>query len=188
METTNTCTKSLEEKYNDVCGKFYTDCNGVVAKNDMNLFAPILKELSSECDHVTEFGVRGVCSTWALLAGLPKRLCSYDHVKCNIKVVEKIAKENNVDFKFICASTIDSKVIIEETDFLFIDTEHTCQQLHNELMLHGKRVRKYIAFHDTCFFPEIVKAIDEFIVKNPQWKRKIVNTEGCGFMVIENGI
>ena len=187
METKNTCSESLENKYKDVCNKIYINCLGNAAKNDLDLFIPILRDLSSKCDHVTEFGVRTVCSTWGLLAGLPKVLHSYDFVKCNTKEVEEIAKENGVEFKFFCASTVDPKVHIEATDFLFIDTEHTGAQLSAELYLHGAEVRKYIAFHDTNTCPDLLLVIDIFIRQNPQWKYKLKISEGCGFTVIENG-
>jgi hypothetical protein len=103
------------------------------------------------------------------------------------KSFEKLAIENSVDFKFTCASTIDPEISIEETDLLFIDTEHTFDQLSVELKLHGSKVRKYIAFHDTATCEGLFLAIDDFIKQNPQWKYKLVISESYGFTVIENG-
>lgn len=187
METKNTCSEALKKKFESVCGERYTNCDGLSCINDIKLFSPLLQDLASVCDHVTEFGTRTVCSTWALMAGLPKTLHSYDFVKCKTKELEEIAKENNINFKFFCTSTIDSTVSIEETDMLFIDTEHTYKQLSMELSLHGTKARKYIAFHDTSTYSDLFLAIDEFIAKNPKWKYKLVILESYGFTVIENG-
>jgi hypothetical protein len=74
LEAKNTCSESLKRRYENVCEKNYTDCNNSTCFNDIELFSPLLCFLSGQCDHVTEFGVRTVCSTWALMAGLPKVL------------------------------------------------------------------------------------------------------------------
>jgi len=187
LETKNSYSESLKKKYENVCGKRYTNCNGLSCINDMEFCSPLLYYLASQCDHVTEFGTRTVCSTWALMAGLPKVLRSYDFVPCNTKELEEIAAENNIDFKFVCASTIDPKVSIEKTDLLFIDTEHTATQLSVELALHGNKASKYIAFHDTSSHPVLLSVIDNFVKQNTQWRYKLVLSEDCGITVIENG-
>ena len=47
-------------------------------KSDINEHLLAINELASGCEHITEFGVRNVVSTWALLAARPKRLVCYD--------------------------------------------------------------------------------------------------------------
>ena len=48
-------------------------------QSDINEHFPAIIELAKECDHITEMGVRTVVSTWAWLAGAPKKgLFSYD--------------------------------------------------------------------------------------------------------------
>ena len=157
--------------------KIYTNkCN---ERSDINEHLPTLKKYSEECEHITEMGVRSIVSTWAFLMGKPKKLVSYDIKPINEDSVLEVIKDMDIEFKFILADT--TKCEIEETDFLFIDTLHNYNQIRAELTLHGNKVRKYIAFHDTTIF-EIVgesyngtreigiwKGIEEFMTENPHW-------------------
>ena len=45
---------------------------------DINEHIETLVKYASQCDHVTEMGVRGIFSTWAFVASRPKKLISYD--------------------------------------------------------------------------------------------------------------
>lgn len=156
--------KYILDKYNYHCN---TD-------SDIFQHLPTIKKYADNCGHVTEFGVRGVVSTWALLAAFPQKVRSYDtqppsNFGVDIKEVEKIAKESGIDFKFKLKSTLDIK--IEPTALLLIDTLHTYKQLSQELKLHHDKVGKYIILHDTVSFGErgedggegLLKAINEFI-------------------------
>lgn len=46
--------------------------------SDINEHFDTLLKYGSECENITELGVRGICSTWAFLAAKPKILTSYD--------------------------------------------------------------------------------------------------------------
>lgn len=112
-----------------------------------------LARLSSECDHVTELGVRWVCSTWGLLLGKPRKLVSYDVNPVNPEMLAeltRIAGGQGTDFRFVQGNVLDLE--IEPTDLLFIDTLHTYRQLKTELYLHADKARKYIVLHDTVSF------------------------------------
>ena len=66
--------------------------------SDINEHIPTLIEYASECDTITEMGVRGITSTWAFLGAAPKRLISYDmedpsHYGSNIQTVYDVAKQ-----------------------------------------------------------------------------------------------
>ena len=41
-------------------------------------FLPVLKNYAKKCDHITEFGINQVISTWAFLDAHPKKLISVD--------------------------------------------------------------------------------------------------------------
>ena len=56
----------LEIKYNELC----------VTPSDINEHLPTLKVYAEQCEHVTEMGVRGIVSTYALLMGKPKTMIS----------------------------------------------------------------------------------------------------------------
>jgi hypothetical protein len=108
------------------------------------------------------------------------------------------ADEHGKKAKYIIADV--RTVEIEETDLLFIDTWHCYEQLKTELALHHKKVRKYIAFHDTYTYGLIAEdnynekspsglgllpAIIEFMNENPQWKFKMNVTNNNGLMILE---
>jgi hypothetical protein len=160
--------------------------------SDINEHIPTLLKYGNECSHITEMGVRGICSTWGFLGSLPKKMYSYDiqdpaNWGGDIQSVKDTAKAYGVSFEFILADVL--RIEIEETDLLFLDTWHAYKQLKAELKLHSNKVRKYIIFHDTTTFANvdeksyeiwgdewkgnnigIWKAIEEFLQSNPEWK------------------
>ncbi len=162
-------------------------------KSDINEHLPTLRYYASKCDHVTEFGVRGIVSTWALLAARPKCLVSVDIVKPDLSEILGIANEIGVRFQFIHGDT--RKIDIEPTDMLFIDTLHTEEQMRIELDRHSGQVRKFIAMHDTFFYGEngelpdtkgILVAIREFLDQNKdQWKIDFKTDDNNGLMALK---
>ena len=180
------CMNKINEKYLELCN----------TPSDINEHLPTLKRYAEQCDHVTEFGVRNVVSSWALLAGQPKRMVSVDINECPITELAYEAQNSNIDFSFIQADTGSKNLNIEETDLLFIDTWHICGHLKKELALHADKARKYIIFHDTTtfgYFPEsaaphlgedyikgLIPAIDDFLKNHPEWEilEKFENNNG----------
>ena len=160
--------------------------------SDINEHIPALVKYGSECETITEMGVRAICSTWAFLGSGPKKMRSYDiqdpsNWGGDIQSVKDTAKAYGIDFDFILADVL--KVEIEETDLLFLDTWHAYKQLKGELELHASKAKKYIVFHDTTSFAfkdetsyevwgedwkgegiGIWRAIEEFLEANPEWK------------------
>jgi hypothetical protein len=174
--------KNLEEIYNEKCSTY----------SDISEHLPTLKKYTEECEHVTEMGVRYVVSTYAFMMGKPKKLISIDilpveNFGIKREYLKKIAEDNGVDFNFIVGDT--TKIEIEETDLLFIDTWHVYQQLSKELELHGNKTKKYIILHDTTTFGEygecnegdgLWRAIEEFLLLNPNWviEKRYTNNNG----------
>jgi hypothetical protein len=175
--------------------------------SDINEHIETLKNYASECEHITEMGVRTVVSTWAFLEANPKKLISIDINPCPIEEAAKLAGDAGIDFKFIQASTLE--IEIEETDLLFIDTWHVYQQLKQEFKLHCDKARKYIILHDTTTFGErgesgsemkinimtnqmevipfrgLWPAVEEFLQEHPEWKVKERFTHNNGLTVLE---
>jgi GT2 family glycosyltransferase len=156
----------LEEIYN-ICANQPTDTNALF---------PDLRRYAEGCRHITEFGVRGVFTTWAFLAAHPKRLIGYDIVPSyNAEEAKAEAVRGGVEYEFRVGDTL--KIDIEETDLLFIDTLHTYAQLKSELERHHSKVREYILIHDTESFgltgedggPGEKRAVEEFLVAHPEW-------------------
>jgi hypothetical protein len=174
--------------------------------SDINEHIPTLIKYGSECEHITEMGVRWVVSTWAFLGTVPKTLKSYDMQdpstwNVDIKNVYDTAKYHGVNFSFTKANVLD--IEIEETDLLFLDTWHAYKQLKSELDLHAGKVRKYIIFHDTTTFATqdessyeflgkewvgdgkgIWLAIEEFLSVKPEWKLVERFTNNNGLTII----
>ena len=186
--------KLLEEKYANTLEKVYDIC--LKHACDINQLFPVLRRYSSRCNHITEFGVRGVFSTYAFLAAKPVTMRSYDvETSPNIQEALDAGKELGIDFMFHEADVL--KADIEETDLLFIDTLHTYQQLVKELMLHSGKVRKYILIHDTDTWglrdeikQETTKtgmkeAVLDFLSEHPEWRVKETIKESNGLTVLE---
>lgn len=129
--------------------------------SDINEHLPTLLKYSNECKHITEMGVRWVCSTWALLMSDAEKIISYDIRKDeSVNPLISAAEEYGINFQFIEADVLNLE--IEKTDLLFIDTLHTYNQLTKELELHSKNVSTYIILHDT----ESFAYNDEFIYEH----------------------
>jgi hypothetical protein len=170
--------------------------------SDINEHFDTLLKYGAECKTITELGVRGICSTWAFLASKPEKLISYDlkhpiFFGGNLEEVVEAANEAGIDFKFIEGDS--TKIVLDNTDLLFIDTWHTYDQLSLELKLHSKNVNKYIVLHDTTNYEYqdetfhhvhaweqpfqgggLWKAIEEFLVRNRDWflKERFINNNG----------
>ena len=170
----------LEFSYNFACTN----------RSDINEHIPVLTEYANSCEHVTEFGTRTGVSTWAWLASKAKTIRCFDIDKNVDSYLQphRVAMEKHVpekDFTFNCVSTIADKLEIEPTDLLFIDTDHTYEQCSKELKLHADKVKKFIIFHDTTLYPELNKAIEEFLNNNKNWNTREVLTNNNGLTVLE---
>ena len=136
--------------------------------SDINEHLPTLMKYASECEHITEMGVRSIVSTFALLMGEPKRMISYDINWANgIEAVIQWANVEGIDFDFRLADT--TSLTIAETDLLFIDTLHNYNQLKKELELHSDKVKKYIIFHDTTSFELIGESYEGKVDEKGIW-------------------
>lgn len=187
--------KSISEIYTELCDKI----------SDINEHLPVLKKYTEECETITEMGVRYCVSTYSFLAGNPKKLTSIDIIHPSewggdLSIVEKLAKESNIEFEFILANTLE--VNITNTDLLFIDTWHAYQQLKDELNRHHSKVNKYIILHDTTLFAfhdettyeswgwkginkGIWPAVEEFLEENKNWTLYERYTNNNGLTILK---
>ncbi len=171
-----------------------------------------LARLAEGCDHVTEMGVRWVCSSWGLLLGRPKRLTSYDVNPVNPEMLAELARiagNQGTEFRFVQANVLN--LSIEPTDVLFIDTLHSYRQLKTELYLHADMAKKHIVLHDTVTFgshdegkvdltvlprplaelidalPDrhgLMAAVDEFLAVHSEWRVGEQHYNNNGLMVL----
>jgi hypothetical protein len=171
--------------------------------SDINQHLPILRQLGMECSHITEMGTRFGASTRAFLY-TDAELRAYDlALDQNVMDLFVKAQEAGKDAQYIQADVL--KIKIRETDMLFIDTWHSQAQLRQELKLHGSKVKKYLAFHDTHTYgvrdeqvdwnvnpnrkampnQGLLPAIIDYIIENPEWKFKYHFSECNGLTVLE---
>lgn len=159
-------------------------------KSDINEHCPKLRELASQCTHVTEFGKRRGVSTVALLAGKPELVVSYDTVDDG--TASSLAHLQGVKgFAFVKADVLTCDPI-QPTDMLFIDTIHTADQLEAELSRHAGNVRRFIALHDTSIYgingerggKGLLVALHDFLRANSNWRVIYHATHNHGLTVI----
>jgi hypothetical protein len=151
--------------------------------SDNNEHCLTFRALADECMRITEFGVMHGRSTISFLSANPASLVSYDIKRQKaLDNIETMAQNEHIPFVFKLEDT--RTATIDETDLLYIDSDHTYEQVKLELFRHGDKVRKYILLHDTTSFPEIVKAIDEFVDKG-NFKVKEIFVNNNGLTVLE---
>jgi methyltransferase family protein len=154
-------------------------CN---TRHNIDQHLPMLREYASRCDHVTEFGVDRGWSTSALLASGASTIRSYDvNRQPEVTQLEEIAAAEGIDFQFIFADTRDAD--IEPTDLLFVDSEHTYAQVDAELARSIDKVKRYLIFHDTVSYPEILHAIRKHC--GFEWRVVEQTDKQHGLMILE---
>lgn len=189
-EITNIKTEQPMETINEIYEKL------CVTPSDINFHLPKLKEYTEQCDTVYEFGVRWVCSTYAFLAGRPKKLISVDlNYHPNIEKAKMLAKQENIDFEFIKGNIM--YVPIQQADLIFIDTFHNFRQITLELDTFSDRAKKFIIMHDIFSFgykdefPDgspvegLMPAINNFLSKHPEWVIDYQTNENNGLMCLK---
>lgn len=159
--------KEMESLFNERCNP--------KAHGAMGSLMHVLKDYASKYESVTELGVQKGSSTIGFAMGKPKVFRSYELMD----VMEERTKAllgRYAGWKYTIADS--RKISIEETDILFIDTDHVYEQLLAELNLHHKNVKHCILLHDlgNCgIWGErgidngLLQALNEFIELNPEW-------------------
>jgi len=145
-------TTILESKYKYMCQKH----------SDINEHLPTLYGYATECEHITECGVRTVVSSYAFANALRSK-------ENNKLILVDLAGGNSVDrFMEECENDNvnvifyeESDLIcpIEKTDLLFIDTWHVYGHLKRELERWNTYANKYIILHDTTVDGEVGESV-----------------------------
>jgi len=159
---------------------------------DLKGHIPRLKELATGKNLVVELGNARGGSTAAFLAAKPKRLVSVD-VNAPGWLAQVTEKVNGTSFEFVQA---DSRFVElpDGIELLFIDTQHTANQVWAELNAHAGRVQGLIVLHDTKTFgergedggPGLLPALRRFLKENPQWTVLKHYEDWHGLTIISN--
>jgi hypothetical protein len=141
-----------------------------------------------------------------------KHLMMNDLTECDIKQLLHYAKKTDLNIKYKWINDLELEVK-HNYDLVFIDTYHIYGQLKRELNKFAPYTNKWIILHDTevdkihgeClrngWNPEqmayitgipveehkegLKKAIDEFLLNNPEWKIQIVYNNNNGLTILE---
>jgi hypothetical protein len=135
-----------------------------------------------------------------------KRLLLNDICECDVTELLSL-KPENIEVKTAWISNLTMS-LEEDYDMVFIDTWHVYGQLKRELVKFGPVIKKYIIMHDTTIdeihsesvrnkhdlqqkmsdydfsYEDVTvglgRAIDEFLIENPEWKliEKLTNNNG----------
>jgi hypothetical protein len=147
-------------------------------------------QYAKKCINGMELGFGQGRASFALLLGL-ERLYSVDTYH------EPNIKNMLVDYFGDKLITIESEtfdfVDYDSVDLLLVDSVHTYDQVKKELKAHSLKINKYIMFHDTVSYGAIgqdnndgiVKAINEFLEENKEWKIIYEVSNNHGFMILE---
>jgi hypothetical protein len=166
-------------------------------ESDINEHLPKLREYAEKCEHITECGTRYGNSSVAFMRAYPKKFISYEcQHNDKIDYLKMLAKDCGINAEFKTDNFVE--IEIEETDLLFIDTNHNKEQCEIELRMHSDKARKYIIFHDTETFWNrgqgwweemghgLKDAIEPFLENNKdKWKIAERFTNNNGLMILE---
>lgn len=181
----------------------------VTTPSDINEHLVTLRRFAEQCDLVVEFGTRGGNSTVGLLAGLADRQDRtgvYPAPRLETLDIDENAVQHvtgvldptcsgevaGIEFAAVHGSSL-GVVLPDGTDMVFFDSKHTYAHLKQELIRHGDKAQKFLAFHDTKTFgesgedgttPGLMQAIDEFRKHFPHWEVAFQTDRNNGLLVL----
>lgn len=130
----------------------------------------LLNRYAEKATTVTEFGGCGCPSTWAILAGHPKKLSCYDLVPDNAAIAVEAAAKIQCNLEVFQQNILEC--FIDPTEVLFIDAVANYLFVFDTLALHASRVSQLIIIHGTVAYGHQ----DEFPDPNRSMQRQGV----CG--------
>lgn len=149
---------------------------------------PRLRMLATGLRVAAELGVRSGASSSALLLGADRVIGVDVKETLGARDLEQIA-EGRFDYRVTDSRT----VVLPPCDLLFVDSLHTYAQCAAELRAHADRVARYLVFHDTVTYgrcgedggPGILRAIDEHLARDTQWRQRAHYLDSHGLLVLE---
>ena len=161
-------------------------------QSDLNQHLPKLKELASQCRHVTEITQRHQ-STIALLAGQPDRLVSFNTAGRASQIVTALGdRRGKTEVVFGPPDALAETAVAEPTDMLFIDEIQHSDRVWAQLQKFASQCSHYIVFHDTQIYgergpnghPGILPAVRRWLKDHPEWSVVYHTNEQYGLTVL----
>jgi len=157
---------SSSSRRNPVVDTYHKLCQ---TPSDINEHLPTLAFYASTSASIRECGVRGVISSWALLAGLyenksvpdtDKFMILNDLHPCDVVAFQQASTETSPDIKITYEWKNDLEMSDDVTvDLTFIDTWHVYAQLKRELAKFSQTTNKYMILHDTTVDADLGETI-----------------------------
>lgn len=149
-----------------------------------------IRDYMKTCNSYRELGTNQGASASAALLESPKLIqlidISFDRFNISKPYFEKYCLEKGTRFEMIEANSLTVKEVLEVTDFLLIDSVHKYKHVLAELELYAPFTEKYIMIHDTVGFPEVGKAVSEFVHNTQEWDISYhYDHEKAGYTVLE---
>ena len=166
-----------------------------------------LRHLASDCERVTEFGMKKGASTCAFLLG-SRHVLSVDR-KPVAEAVNTLKRLAGDAWRFLPGDTTQIDPI-PECDLLFLDADHSFESVNAELTRHADRVRQWLIFHDSITFGSVAAdgetgrlrwqyqpgatvpitalgirpAIDHLMIRDPSWRIYAHYLDSHGLLVL----
>lgn len=163
-------------------------------ETDIQKVIPKLYDYAMKCSSVLELGVRTGVSTRAFLNANLKYMTSVDlSEEYLVRDLFNVADIVGRDYKYVIADSREYEVD-RDYDLLFIDTEHTYDQVSFELDKYHHFIRKYIIVHDVFKYGVktdeegdvgLLPAVLNFMRENPDWVIEEYTTDSNGLLVLK---
>ncbi len=144
-------------------------------RRDLDEHMPQLVELAEKCEHVTEFSKRR--ESFIAFAQARQATVVSHNTEFRDPLVEQLLRIENGQRLLIDGLSSPGVADIDETDLLFIDSQHTAVRLREELAKFAPRVRHYIVLHDTAVHGQrgedggegLASAVRDFCESSSEW-------------------
>jgi len=165
-------------------------------KKSNNLYGDHLRDLLKHiknCNHITEVGHNIGHTARVFLYTKPNKLVSYDIKDFSKNGVKELAEKNNIKYEFYVKNSLDINIDdFEQTDFLWLDGNHSETHVYKELNKFEGKVNKYIFSDDTEAEGTpgptgygVLKAFNKFLADNDNWELETQSILGPGFIGIK---
>mgnify|MGYP003625595681 FL=1 len=165
-------------------------------KKSINLYGDHLRELTkytSKCKHITEVGHNVGHTARVFTQHKPETFIAYDILDFSNNRVKELCEANDINYKFMITDSLKIDINnFEETDFLWLDGNHSYEHVYKELNKFSNKVRMYIFSDDTEAEGTpgptgygVIKGFNKFLSENNEWVLETQSILGPGFIGIK---
>jgi cephalosporin hydroxylase len=152
-------------------------------------YLPHIQEYLKDCNSYRELGTNQGCSTFSVMLSKTPYVeivdKSFKNYNPQRKIVDEYAATNNIKIVMHECSSLEVKTSVS-TDFLLVDSVHKYKHVKKEIALYEPLTKKYILFHDTVGFPDVGKAVREFLDSTNSWSLDFhLDHPNAGYTVIK---